>query len=339
MQFAAAELAVNRIAFGYGRLSGNDRSVQHTRELFELVDVLAYDEDFIVRKTIDDFPYDPILYRIFACDSMLRTRVCDGVSDFLVGIQIETHFDALRRGDPAGLFELFPRNVVTLRPDEAEHIAFAAVFPHERRRQPHAAHRLQFRNDAENGSGQHVHFVVEYQPPRSFSKQRKVRIRSVFFRPPRQYLIRRDSHRLNRFFCARVFGDIVRSEIRFVDEFRDPLMDGRDIRRNDERTRFEHIHDLHADDRFAGTARKHDRAESRAGAFVPDECFRCFKLVFADDKRRAVRRRFLQADVERFSVCKRHFVFYRPARLYQFLLYRAAVGEADTKATAAVFID
>ena len=93
-------------------------------------------------------------------------------------------------------------------------------------------------------------------------------------------------------------------------------MDSRDIRRNDERARFEHIHDLHTDDRFTRAARKHDRTEPGAGPSVSDERFRRFELVFADNKRRAARSRFSQANVERFSVDERHVVLYRPARFY-----------------------
>ena len=129
------------------------------------------------------------------------------------------------------------------------------VFAHERRRKPHAAHRLNLGGNAEDGGGQGVHFVVDDKTPRAAFEQRKMRIRSVFFFAPRQNLVRRHRYAFDFLVFARVFGDLVGFQRGFIQQFVYPLMHRGDIRRDNQRARFEHFHHGHSHHGFSRPAR------------------------------------------------------------------------------------
>ena len=126
--------------------------------------------------------------------------------------QVDAHLVAGGGGDEALGLDLLPRRVEALGADEAEHVALAAVFAHERRGEAEAAARLQLGGELEHGRGQQVHLVVDHEAPVERVEQREVGVLALPLGG--EDLVGRDRDRLDLLHLARVLADLLGGEAR-----------------------------------------------------------------------------------------------------------------------------
>ena len=166
-------------------------------ELSELIEILADDEDALVRVLRNEALDHTQLARRRRCHAVALRVVCGGVLQaFFIG-KVDPDLFAHSRGDEALLLDLFPWCIETFRPDEAEDIRFAPVFAHEGRSEPEASSCLEFGRELENRRRQEVHLVVDHETPVEGIEQSEVCELTLTFGG--QNLIRRNRDRLNLF--------------------------------------------------------------------------------------------------------------------------------------------
>ena len=164
-----------------------------------------------------------------------------------------------------------------------------------------------------------------------------MRIRSVFFRTPGKNLVSCNSNLFYSFIFAGVFGNLFFRKVCFIKEFLNPLMDGRNICSDDERTCFKQVHYLHSYNRFSCAARKDNRSKSCSRSFISDKSRRRRILIFTDFKRFSGGSYAPQLKIKRFTVFQLDFIFYRPQRLKKKLLNSSTVSKFKGEAVIFFF--
>ena len=124
------------------------------------------------------------------------------------------------------LFEFPPGQVVLLRPDEGKDLFLAGILAHQGGGQTQAPSGLDVGGDAEDGSGQEVHLIVDDQPP--ILAVEEVEMWEVLgaSRAVGQDLIGRHGDGAELLQLPGVLPDILRLERGLVQEFVYPLPGG-----------------------------------------------------------------------------------------------------------------
>ena len=337
MDFSAAEITIDFITFGIRRFSGNDGRIKTLCKIRKLFKILTYYKNFILRITVYNFLSNFKFPWIFACNPVLYARPGNCVVNLLFFRQIKANFNTFCRCNPSGMFKFLPGNVIPFRAYKTEHVAFTTVFAYKSSSKSHAPYCLKLRYNTENRRRKHMHFIVDNKSPRTFAENRKMRIRSVFFRSPGKNLVSCNSNLFYSFIFAGIFGNLFFRKVCFIKQFLNPLVDGRNICSDDKRTCFQQVHYLHSYNRFSCTARKDNRSKSCSRSFISDKSRRRRILIFAYFKRFSSGSYAPQLKIKRFAVLQLDFIFYRPQRLKKKLLNCSTVSKFKGEAVIFFF--
>ncbi len=145
----------------------------------------------------------------------------------------------------------------------------------------------------------------------------------------RQDLIRRHGDRADILHFAGVFGDVGFGQVGLVEDFADPLFDGRDAGGEDQRRFLHHRHRVDADDGLARAAGQHDDAAAAAHIPAGVEDLARLALVIADHKRQPGPRDLAQLHRQRRSFRIPCQVFRRITDADERLLQHPAIARFD----------
>src|SRR5262245_46363752 len=172
---AAAKAVVEVFALGRRGLAGDQRDLQAFDELAELLQGLADNQHALVGGLLEQAGDDLLLGGVLAGYAVLVAPLGDRVLHALLVRQRDAHLRAVGRCDPAATLQLAPGDVVLLRPDQAEDIAFPAILAYQRGRQSEPAARLNLGGDPKHRGGKQMHLVVDDQSPVALVEDLEVR--------------------------------------------------------------------------------------------------------------------------------------------------------------------
>ena len=236
---------------------GKARGVERNREIVDLVEVLADDEDAFALM----LPYqllDDLEFRWGGGGEAVAGVIGGGgVLQPLLLRQVDAHLVAVRWGDEALRLDLLPGGVEPFRADEAEDIALATVLAHESRGEAEPATGLQLGGELENGCRQQMHLVVDHEAPVECVEQSEVRVLSLT--ACGENLIGRNGDRFDLFHLAGVLADLLLGERGALEQFGPPLPGRYRVRHQDQRGGLRRRHRTRADERLArATGQHHD---------------------------------------------------------------------------------
>jgi hypothetical protein len=284
-QLALAERGVEAVALDVRRLPGDQRQPEHGRQVLQLFEVLADHQHAVVLVPMQQGPHHVVLAFVVGGDADLLARASHRVLLGARGRQRHAHLDAARRGEEALPFELLPRQLVALGPDQREHLVGAAVLAHQRRREAEPPARLDAGGGAEHRGRQQVHLVVDDQPEAALVEQVEVRERVELALAVRQDLVGRDGHRPDLLLLAGVLADLVGAQVGLVEDLAAPLPHRHRVGGQHQRIGLQQVHRGDADHGLAGPARQHHDAAAAAVAAAGVERLGGGALVVAQGER------------------------------------------------------
>ena len=151
-----------------------------------------------------------------AGEAVALVGISRGVGDPFAFGQGDSHLDAVGGRDPALALDVLPGGVVALRPDQAEHVALAAVLADQGGGQADAAAGLQVGGHPEDRRGQQVHLVVHDQPPVARVEQLEVGVDAL--PADGEHLVRRDRDRPDLLAGAAVLADLLLGQAGAADQ-------------------------------------------------------------------------------------------------------------------------
>ena len=228
-----AELLVELLARGVAGLSVDDGNVQLLGDLLQLIQVCADDQRGLIRMHRHDLAHHLVLGGRGGGQAVLVRLLGGGVHHPFCVRELHAHLGAIRGGDPALGLDVLPRCIEALRPDEAEHVTFAAVLAHQGGGQSEPAPGLQVTGHAENGCGQQVDFVIDDQAPVAGIEQ--LQRPELALRLARDHLVRRDRDGANFLALAGVLANLVLCQRGTADQLVLPLPAGHSVGHQDQR--------------------------------------------------------------------------------------------------------
>ena len=158
-----------------GGLAGDHRRGEEPGGRLQRIEVGPDHENAIPFVALCDLGEQRQLLWILGGDTRLVARRRGGVGHAQGVGERHPRLEAGGSSDVPRRLELAPGNVVALRPDQREHVAFPAVLADQRRREPEAATGLEVGGETKHGGRQEMHLVVDQEPPGLFGQPIEVK--------------------------------------------------------------------------------------------------------------------------------------------------------------------
>ena len=158
------------------------------------------------------------------------------------------------------MFQVLPRHVEALGPDEREDLALLSILADQGRREAQPPPGLQVCHRPEDGGGEQVDLVVDDQAPVLLTEELEVFELVGLRAAPGEHLVGRDRHRADLLVVAGVLPHLLLGQLGLVEQLLAPLPDRDCVRGQDQGLGPDQAHDRHARDRLAGSAGQDDNA-------------------------------------------------------------------------------